>query len=117
MVTAAEVEQKIIELLRSTPGLKTTQITKGTEARVSTIVERLKRLQAKGAVRQRKRVERVNITSLPVTGDEVDLIVPLPAATKSSAPWLRPIGDYGRDLEILSGSGGGCGSISRFVYP
>ena len=47
---AAEVEETILELLRSSPGLRTAAIAKATAAQRSTTDERLKRLQAKGLI-------------------------------------------------------------------
>jgi hypothetical protein len=50
MVAAAQVEQTIIGLLRSSPGLRTAANAKATAAQRSTTDERLKRLQAKGLI-------------------------------------------------------------------
>jgi DNA-binding IclR family transcriptional regulator len=47
---AAKVEETILGLLRSSPGLRTAAIAKATAAQRSTTDERLKRLQAKGLV-------------------------------------------------------------------
>ncbi len=47
---AAEVEETILKLLQSSPGLRTAAIAKATAAQRSTTDERLKRLQAKGLV-------------------------------------------------------------------
>ena len=47
---AAEVEERILELLRSSPGLRTGGIAKAMAAQRSTTDERLKRLQAKGVI-------------------------------------------------------------------
>ena len=49
-VAAAQVEETILELLRSSPGLRTAAIAKATAAQRSTTDERLKRLQAKGLI-------------------------------------------------------------------
>jgi hypothetical protein len=45
-----QVEETILGLLRSSPGLRTAAIAKATAAQKSTTDERLKRLQAKGLV-------------------------------------------------------------------
>jgi hypothetical protein len=50
LVAAAQVEETILGLLRSSPGLRTAAIAKATAAQRSTTDERLKRLQAKGLV-------------------------------------------------------------------
>jgi hypothetical protein len=50
MVAAAQVEEMILGLLRSSPGLRTAAIAKAMAAQRSTTDERLKRLQAKGLV-------------------------------------------------------------------
>jgi hypothetical protein len=47
---AAQVEETIVGLLRSSPGLRTAAIAKATAAQRSTADERLKRLQAKGLI-------------------------------------------------------------------
>jgi hypothetical protein len=47
---AVRAEETILELLRSSPGLRTAAIAKATAAQRSTTDERLKRLQAKGLV-------------------------------------------------------------------
>jgi predicted Rossmann fold nucleotide-binding protein DprA/Smf involved in DNA uptake len=47
---AAQVEETILELLQSSPGIRTAAIAKATAAQRSTTDERLKRLQAKGLV-------------------------------------------------------------------
>lgn len=50
MILAQEAEERIVELLRRTPGLKTGQIAERTASKTNTVVERLKRLRAKGQV-------------------------------------------------------------------
>ncbi len=47
---AAEAEARIIDLLRSTPGMKTTEIARATQSKTNTTVERLKRLRERGQV-------------------------------------------------------------------
>jgi hypothetical protein len=47
---AAEAEAKMIELLRASPGMRTTAIAQATGAKKSTVTERLRRLQARGQV-------------------------------------------------------------------
>ncbi len=47
---AVQVGQTILELLRSSPGLRTAATARATAAGRSTTVERLKRLQAKGLI-------------------------------------------------------------------
>ena len=47
---AAKVEETILKLLQSSPGMRTAAIAKATAAQRSTTDERLKRLQAKGLV-------------------------------------------------------------------
>jgi hypothetical protein len=47
---AEEAGRKIISLLQATPGMRTTQIAKATNAKTNTTTERLKRLQARGSV-------------------------------------------------------------------
>ena len=47
---AAKVEEMILKLLQSSPGMRTAAIAKATAAQRSTTDERLKRLQAKGLV-------------------------------------------------------------------
>ncbi len=47
---AAQVEETILKLLQSSPGMRTAAIAKATAAERSTTDERLKRLQAKGLV-------------------------------------------------------------------
>jgi hypothetical protein len=49
-VATAEIEQAIVNLLQSSPGLRTAAIAKATAAQRSTTDERLKRLRAKGLV-------------------------------------------------------------------
>ena len=46
----AEVENTILKLLQSSPGLRTAAIARATAAQRSTTDERLKRLQAKGLI-------------------------------------------------------------------
>ena len=50
MVAAAQVEETILELLQSSPGMGTAAIAKATSAQRSTTDERLKRLRAKGLI-------------------------------------------------------------------
>ena len=47
---AAQVEETILKLLQSSPGMRTAAIARATAAQRSTTDERLKRLQAKGLV-------------------------------------------------------------------
>jgi hypothetical protein len=47
---AAAEEAKIIDLLRSSPNLKTAQIAKATASKTSTLSERLRRLKVRGEV-------------------------------------------------------------------
>jgi hypothetical protein len=47
---AAKAEKAIIDLLRATPGLKTTELAKTTNAKINTTTERLKRLKARHLV-------------------------------------------------------------------
>ena len=50
MIAAQAAEDRIVELLRASPGLKTGQIAERTASKTNTAVERLKRLRAKGRV-------------------------------------------------------------------
>ena len=47
---AADAEAKIIEVLRSTPGLRTTQIAKQTHCKVNTTTQRLQRMKDRGVI-------------------------------------------------------------------
>ena len=49
-IKAAEAERAIIELLKATPGMGTTEIARATDSKTPTTVERLRRLQAKGVI-------------------------------------------------------------------
>jgi DNA-binding IclR family transcriptional regulator len=49
---AVEMDQRVIDLLRSQPGLKTAAIAEKTGSKTSTTVERLKRLQSRGQVQR-----------------------------------------------------------------
>jgi hypothetical protein len=45
---AAEAEARIMVLLGSSPGMKSTELAKATDAKVNTTIERLKRMKVKG---------------------------------------------------------------------
>jgi hypothetical protein len=47
-IAAARVDQEIVGLLKTKPGLKTGEIAKATSSKVSTTVERLRRMTARG---------------------------------------------------------------------
>ena len=47
---AQEAESKTVELLRSTPGLGTTQIANETGSKVNTVTQRLQRLKDRGVI-------------------------------------------------------------------
>ena len=49
-IAAAAAEGKIIEVLRSTPGMKTTEIARATDAKVNTTTQRLARMLDRGAI-------------------------------------------------------------------
>jgi hypothetical protein len=49
-ILAQEAEAKIVELLRSTPGLGTTQIANETGSKVNTVTQRLQRLKDRGLI-------------------------------------------------------------------
>ena len=49
-VKAAEVDQRVIALIRDHPGMKTGALAKETGSRMSTMAERLRRLKARGEV-------------------------------------------------------------------
>ena len=49
-VLAAAAEAKIIELLKATPGLRTTQIAKQTHCKVNTTTQRLQRMKDRGVI-------------------------------------------------------------------
>ena len=49
-ILAAQAEEKIIELLRSTPGLGMTQIAKETGSKTNPVVQRLQRLRDRGVI-------------------------------------------------------------------
>jgi hypothetical protein len=49
-IAAAEAEQRILALLKDRPSLRTTEVAKATGAKTPTVVERLRRLQAKGLI-------------------------------------------------------------------
>ena len=45
-------ERKIIEVLRSSPGMETAEVAKATNAKLTITIERLRRLRAKGLIEQ-----------------------------------------------------------------
>lgn len=47
---AAKAEKAIIELLRASPGLKTSELAKSSGAKKSTVAERLRRLKSRGQI-------------------------------------------------------------------
>jgi hypothetical protein len=49
-VAAAKAEAKIVELVRSTPGMRTSAIARATASGLSSVAGRLKRLQSRGQV-------------------------------------------------------------------
>jgi hypothetical protein len=49
-VEAAKAEEAIVDLLRTKPGLKTSELAKSSGAKKSTVAERLRRLRARGQV-------------------------------------------------------------------
>jgi DNA-binding MarR family transcriptional regulator len=49
-ILAQEAEAKIIELIRATPGLKTTEIANEMDAKVNTTTQRLQRLRDRGVI-------------------------------------------------------------------
>ena len=50
MAMAAEAEAKILELLKSQPGLGTAAVAKATASKTNTVAQRLQRLRDKGAI-------------------------------------------------------------------
>ena len=85
------VEETILGLLRSSPGMRTAAIARATAAQRSTTDERLKRLQAKAPGRARRRRRRV--ASAGLTAQEIaDLLSP--GSARPCERWIKPLVVY-----------------------
>ena len=95
-IAAAAAEGKIIEVLRSTPGMKTTEIARATGSRTNTVSQRLARMRDRGAITGGgpRGLSRQRLTPEEVA----DLIAPGPPL--ASEPWVRSISLYQREATL-----------------
>ena len=81
-IAAAKIDEKVIDLLKATPGMKVNELAKATSSKTSTTSERLRRMRT----RQRRLASSQRVA---LTAEEIaDLIAAAPAAC---APWWTPL--------------------------